>query len=71
MQKTINKLRKKLKQEKKLNQKLDDEIVQYHYDIIILDHTNFTLEQENSQLQKKIREYEEIYSSFTKILNRR
>lgn len=60
MQKTIKTLRKKLKKEKKLTQKLDNELIESHNDIILLDQTNFQLEKENSQLQKEIQECKEF-----------
>jgi len=66
MTKTIKKLRKKLKLAKKLNIKLDNEIIEYHNDIIVLDQTNFQLEKENSALHKKISDYEEVYLKDTK-----
>jgi len=66
MQKTINNLRKKLKKTKICNKRLDNEIVEYHNDIIVLDQTNFILEKENTQLQKKVKEYEEVYLKDTK-----
>lgn len=52
---------KKLKKDTALNQKLKDEIIEYHNDIIFLDEYNFSLEQENILLKKKITEYENIY----------
>lgn len=58
---TMKKLKKRLKKENALNQKLKDEIIEYHSDIIFLDEYNFSLEQENILLKKKITEYENIY----------
>ncbi|MCP4970814.1 MAG: hypothetical protein GY932_09510 [Arcobacter sp.] len=66
MQKTIKKLRKKLKTSQKLCSKLENEIIEYHNDIIIFDKTNFNLEQENTHLLKKISDYEEVYLKNTK-----
>lgn len=66
MQKTIQKLRKKLKSTKKRNTKLDNQLIECHNDIITLDQTNFQLEKENSYLLKKISDYEEVYLQETK-----
>ena len=66
MNKTIKKLKKKLKKETTLNQKLRDEIIEYHNDIIFLDEYNFSLEQENTLLEKKVTDYEEVYLRDTK-----
>ena len=62
----IKKLKKNLKKETTLNQKLNDEIIEYHNDIIFLDEYNFSLEQENTLLKKKITQYEEVYLKDTK-----
>lgn len=66
MRKTIQKLRKKLKTSKKLNTKLDSQIIEYHNDIITLDQTNHQLEKENTYLLKKISDYEKVYLQETK-----
>lgn len=66
MNKTVEKLKKKLKKETTLNQKLHDEIIEYHNDIIFLDKYNFSLEQENTLLKTKVTQYEEIYLKNTK-----
>ena len=63
---TMKKLKKKLKKETTLNQKLSDEIIEYHNDVIFLDEYNFSLEQENTLLKKKVAQYEEIYLKDTK-----
>lgn len=55
-----------MKKDTALNQKLKDEIIEYHNDIIFLDEYNFSLEQENILLKKKITEYENIYLKDTK-----
>ncbi len=74
MEKVIRKLRKKLKLTKSINKKLDNDVIEYHNDIIILDQTNFKLEEEITLLKNKLKEYEEVYlkdtkSSFDKHLN--
>ena len=66
MQKTIIKLRKKLKKQKALNKKLSSDIVEYHHDIIILDQNNFSQEQEISKLKSKLKQCEDIYLKDTK-----
>ena len=63
---TMKKLKKKLKKENALNQKLNNEIIEYHNDIIFLDEYNFSLEQKNALLKKKITQYEEVYLKETK-----
>jgi len=68
MEVIIKKLKKKLKARKSINKKLNINITEYHNDIIILDQSNFILEQENTQLKEKIREYEEIYLKSSKTL---
>jgi len=68
MQKIINKQRKKLKKERLCNKRLDNQVLEYHSDILILDQCNFKLEQENTELNKKIKEYEEIYLHDAKTL---
>ena len=66
MQKTITKLRKKLKEQKAVNKKLGCDIVEYHHDIIILDQNNFHQEQDISKLQAKLKQCEDIYLKDTK-----
>jgi len=66
MQKTITKLRKKLKKQKVLNKKLSCDIVEYHHDIIILDQNNFSQEKHISKLQAKLKQCEDIYLKDTK-----
>ena len=62
----MKKLKKKLKKETTLNQKLKDEVIEYHNDIIFLDEYNFSLEQKSILLEKKITQYETVYLKDTK-----
>ena len=66
MQKTITKLRKKLKKQKIINKKLSSDIVEYHHDIIVLDQNNFSQEKHISKLKTKLNQCEDICLKDTK-----
>ncbi len=72
--KLIKKLKKKLKEEKKYIRKLNNDVIEYHSDIIILDQCNFKLEEEITLLKSNLKEYQAVYlkdskSSFDKHLD--
>lgn len=66
MDKIIKKLQKKLKKEKARNKILQDQAVEYHYDIVTLDRANFDLEQEITELRNRVKEYETLCRDGTK-----